>query len=165
MRDLEIGDKCYKFFYAKPSNESGSKSATYEANKTYHDKKLFFFRRDEAIASIKRLMYFMEYGDCLAEIEVDQDLISNSLGASPEHYAAECIKVKAVYTAESEELYDLVWECLTNSTDFSKQKFIDVLTHLTRMGAWSSAFKIIENFKRDGVELTNTEVMDIKKGK
>lgn len=63
MKPLEINDKCYKFFFRNPKFESGSRSATYKENEIYDNQnKLYFFRRDEAISSLKLLSYFLNMG-------------------------------------------------------------------------------------------------------
>lgn len=158
MRNLNINDKCYKFFWTETKKISGPSSIVYKAYTDYSDKKLFFFRRDEAIASLKRLLYFMGYGDAMAEIIVDKDLVKNSGVSSPEHFSTKSFKTGEIYKPDSEEILDLVLQAMRECKDFSKRNFLDVVEVLIRNQAFNSALIVYSTIKKEKqIELSKQE--------
>lgn len=149
MRPLNLTDKCYKFFPSCSSRISGPGSIVYEANKTYSNQKLFFFRKDEAISSIKLLLYFLDYGDSLAEVVVNQSLIDEAVEASPSHFMSKSISVGNIYNAKSSQMKHLILESLRKSTDFNITYFKDALYILIKYGAFDSAINVYETIKAE----------------
>ena len=146
---LFTNDKCYKFFYSKvePASVfgSGANRICYMAGQTYSSEQgLFFFRQDEAIASLKDFIYFMGHGDSLAEIVVDQNLVDCALSTSPNHFSATTIKISNTYDSKSEEMRDLVLAVLRNCEDFSTVRFCDAIIRLIEMGAFDTALFVCE---------------------
>ena len=144
MRPLTLGDRCYKFYPSKTSLISGPRSIVYQANKRYTGNKLFFFRRDEAISSLKDLLYFMTFGDMLAEIIVDRDLINCAQEASPHHFASEAFIVGNVYDANSAELLHLMMEALNCCTDFTILRAKDILVSIIEKCGFDTAAAIYD---------------------
>lgn len=158
MRNLNINDKCYKFFRTETKKISGPSSIVYKAYTDYSDEKLFFFRRDEAIASLKRLLYFMEYGDAMAEIIVDENLVKNAGECSPEHFATKSFKTGEIYKPDSEEILNLVLQAMRECKDFSSRNFLDVVEVLIRNQAFNSALIVYSTIKKEkGIEISRLE--------
>ena len=145
MRPLKITDKCYKFFHSEIEGAERAKSNVYVAGQTYSSEShLFFFRRDEAVSSLKSLLYFMDYGDSLAELVVDDELVKSAMESSPYHFAAPKITIANTYNCESAEIRDLVLDALMNCTDFTVVRFCDVVIKLIEMKAFDSALYVYE---------------------
>lgn len=142
MRELDINDRCYKFFFANSEN-------MYESYKKYSGSKRYFFRRDEAIGSAKHLLYLMEYGDMLAEIVVDELLVNNALEVSPKHFVADTILIGEIYNASSTEMTNLVLDTLMNCSDFSKTYFRDIVIKLISYKAFDTALEIYNIINRE----------------
>lgn len=144
MRPLTLGDRCYKFYPSETPLISGPGSIVYQAHKRYTGNKLFFFRKDEAVSSLKNLLYFMTYGDMLAEIIVDRDLINCAQEASPHHFASEAFIVGNVYNANSAELLHLMMEALNCCNDFTILGVKDILVSVIEKGGFDTAAAIYD---------------------
>jgi len=142
LRQLTLGDRCYKFFPLIPIKATGSSSIAYEPNTTYSDKKLFFFRRDEAVESLKNLNYFMGYGDAVVEISVDQELIDTSFYSSPNHFVTQRFTTGQVHDMNSPVVQSLLLDALRGCTDFSKTGFLDVVQTTIEGGGFDTALLI-----------------------
>lgn len=136
MRSLMIKDKCYKFFWKETIVDTGIGSISYEAHKEYSDQKLFFFRRDEAINSISNLLYFLKFGDTLAEITVDHKLVNHARSCDPNHFQTDTLHIKGIYDFESEVVKSLVFDSLRECSDFSKNSFINVVQAVIARGGF-----------------------------
>lgn len=144
MRPLELGDRCYKFFPLTPQKAKGSGSIAYEPNRIYSDKKLFFFRRNEAVESLKNLSYFMGYGDAVVEIVVDQELINGSVYSSPNHFVTQRFIIGQVHDMNSLVVQSLLLDALRGCSDFSKTAFIDVVQMTIEGGGFDNALLIYD---------------------
>ncbi len=159
MRPLSLNDKCYKFFFSEAKLISGPGSISYRAHQSYSDKKLFFFRREEAISKLKNLLYFMEYGDTLAEIIVDKNLIESAVESSPYHFVTNHITIGDTYGFNSNELILLVIEALRNCSDFSMLYFRDIIVQLIKHRGFQSATTIFTTITTErNLELSNDDL-------
>ena len=149
MRPLHLHDKCYKFFPSMAKSEYGSGSIVYQANKYYSDAQLYFFKKDEAITSLKSLYYFMNHGDCLVEIVVDDSLIESAVEASPDHFASGSFTTGGVYDIHSNEMLSLILESLRRSEDFSGSWFKDIIVKLIEYQGFDTAAIIYNTIIED----------------
>lgn len=159
MRKLDINDKCYKFFYSDEGRARRKNSRVYEKGEVYTDSKgLYFFRKDEAVYSLKNLIYFMGHGDTMAELVVNSELVEKTLEASPEHFCASEIVIYDTYNSESEEIRNLIMDALRNSVDFSIVNFKDILILLIHMKAFDSALYVYEKIcEEKSIKLSKEE--------
>lgn len=165
MKNLALGDKCYKFFWSEPRKANGSESMVYEANKRYSDKMLFFFRRDEAIESVHNLCYFMGFGDSIVEIHVNQELVEKAVYSAPHHFASESFITGDIYDMNSDVVKLLIIESLRNCRDFSKNEFLDIVEKIIERGGLDTAISvystIVEEKKLQLTRLDNLEIMEV----
>ncbi len=170
MKELSLQDKCYKFFWEEPLAKSGPESIKYAAHTRYTGGKFFYFRKDEALKSLKDFIYFMKYGDKLAEIIVDENVQKNSLEASPNHFSTTNLSVGNVYKFNTVEMVKLVKEVLDNCIDFSEDMFFCLVGMMVERKAFDVALCIYQEtktkslltegsvYERQTIELTNARL-------
>jgi len=104
--------KCYKFFFKMPPNKQGPKSVRYSEyqiyqteNRSVTESGYHFFTTNEC--SLRNLVYYLDYGDTLIEIQNDAELIDDAQRGE-RGWQSQKIKTGKIYELDSMVFRDLL---------------------------------------------------------
>lgn len=131
--------KCYKFFFKVPPQKQGPKSIRYSEYKIYQsenysalDSWYHFFVMNEC--PLKNLVYYLEYGDVLIEIQNDDELI-NDAWRGDSGWKSPKIKTGKIYELDSVVFRNLLENSIrqTVSLQLTERDIYDILNIIEKL--------------------------------